>query len=111
MGASKAMFNNIRQQEIDKAGEAAIKRAMFRNMLLNKTKQLTDTIDKKLLSTIEKLEPFTIWDTYLLAVMESPLWNMERVLKKYTQDDQYNIAHSYLIYLESKIMELKRINL
>lgn len=104
------MFNDIRQQEIDKAGEAAKKRDMFRNMLLNKTKQLTDTIDENLLSTIEKLEPFTIWDAYLLGVMESPLWNMERVLKKYTQDDQYNIAHSYLIHLESKIMEIKRID-
>lgn len=107
MGVSKTIFNDVRENELNEAEEAAKKRLFFRNRLIELTRKLRD--DNSVLSKIEKSEPFTMFDSYVLAVGESPIWNIKRVLKKYTQDNTFNIKNTYKIFLETIIIRNEKL--
>jgi hypothetical protein len=107
MGATKQMFNDHRQNEIDEAEFKAIKRNKIRKRLIELTKSLTDESEKckTILSFIEEIEPWYMFDEYVLAVAVSPLWNFERVMKKYSENDTYTIKQKNRLFLEGKLLQ------
>jgi hypothetical protein len=64
-----------------------------------------------LMGYLTACEPDSIKDSkYIELVCKSPLDNMKRVYKKYTQDDTYHMRRDAKIFLESEIMKKQRLN-
>ena len=63
-----------------------------------------------LMAHLDLYEPISIKGSeYIIKVCESPLENMKRVYKKYTEDDTYHIRRDAKIFLESEIMKKQRL--
>lgn len=108
MGVNKIMFNDIRQKELEEAGEAAVKRISYREKIVNLVKALKETKeDSKQFDYLSKKEPFYCFPQYILAVGEAPIWYIEHVLKKYSEDDQYNMKQIHRIFLEGILLNKK----
>lgn len=111
MGKSKIMFNNIRQKELDEAGEAAVKRVEYKQRLVQLVKGLKEKKDDSFMfHTLVKIEPYYCFAQYILAVGEAPIWYIEHVLKKYSEDDQYNMKQIHKTFLEGMLLRKKNKN-
>jgi len=73
-------------------------------------KKMDDEYMDELMKLIDKKEPFHLGrkSDYFKMVLETPLENMQRVYKKYTEGLQYSIQQDYRIILETEILKKKR---
>jgi len=96
-----------KEQEQNYKRETTI-RNIDRKSVVDLTKELTLSNCKVMLKAIERIEPKTLFPEYILIILKSPIWNIERILKKYDNINYY-CRKSHRLHLENKLMELKRI--
>jgi len=131
MGASKKLFNDMREVEgyppfdheknfCRKVKENWLSDKDFARLKSSDLIELTNAlIEKKmdseyqdeLMKLIDKKEPWHLGkksSDYFKKVLETPIDNMQRVYNKYTEGMQYSIQGDYKIILETEILKKKR---
>jgi hypothetical protein len=139
MAASKNLFNNHRERMLLDEREtenyppfdhgANFRKKVKENWLsTEKLTELTNCTDPMVLTQalidykmdvddmtiimahLDLYEPKSIKGSeYIMKVCKSPLDNMKRVYKKYTEDDTYHMRRDARIFLESEINKKQRL--
>lgn len=99
MVRSKDMFNDHRKNELESAKKASIKRISYKEKIVSLVRNIEK--DKKAFEVLKKIEPQYCFPEFILAIGEAPIYYIEYILKKYSNNDQYSMKNIHRDFLNN----------